>query len=171
MTERNDIWAANAIREVINETLARYDVPSDAYEADTTIDGDCVRLADRIINRASQPTSSEGDAVRRVRLSWNMCHDGVAEVSATDADGLVFPVLDVFRLPLIERGKMNKEEARAFQAFAAERICSAWNSDDTAADIAEGHKIGGDAGLTEWGRGHDAACDQIAYKIRRRFKF
>lgn len=113
--------------------------------------------------------------MRRVRLSWNMSEDGVAEVSATDAEGRVFPVLDVFRRPLIDRGKMSKHEARAFQVFAAERICAAWNVDHTAADIAEDHKIdpalGGDRGLTDWGRGHNAACDQIAHQIRRRFKF
>ena len=110
-----------------------------------------------------------------VRLSWNMSEDGVAEVSATDADGRMFPVLDVFRQPLSARGGMTKFEAAAFQTFAAERICSAWNSDEAAADIAEGHKIdpalGGDAGLTDWGQGHNAACDQIANEIRRRFKF
>lgn len=108
-------------------------------------------------------------------LSWNMSHDGVAEVSATDSEGRVFPVLDVFRQPLIARGGMSKDEAKAFQVFAAERICKAWNTDKTAADIAEGHKIdpalGGDAGLTDWGEGHNAACDQIAHEIRRRFKF
>jgi len=112
---------------------------------------------------------------RRVRLSWNMSQDGVAEVSATDSDGRMFPVLDVFRRPLIDRGNMTKEQARTFQTFAAERICAAWNSDEAAADIAESHKIdpalGGDAGLTDWGQGHNAACDQVAHEIRRRFKF
>ena len=113
--------------------------------------------------------------MRRVRLSWNMSEDGVAEVSATDAEGRMFPVLDVFRQPLVLRGHMTNAEAKAFQSFAAERICMAWNSDHTAADIAEGHKIdpdlGGSDGLTDWGRGHNAACDQIAHEIRRRFKF
>ena len=113
--------------------------------------------------------------MREVRLSWNMSEDGVAEVSATDSEGRMFPLLDVYRRPLIERGKMTKEEAHMFQAFAAERICSAWNSDEAAAQIAEDHKIdpalGGDAGLTDWGSGHNAACDQIAHEIRRRFKF
>lgn len=108
------------------------------------------------------------------RLSWNMSHDGVAEVSATDAEGRVFPVLDIFRQPLIARSGMCKDEAKAFQVFAAERICKAWNADEGAAEIAEGHKIdpalGGDAGLTDWGQGHNAACDQIAHEIRRRFK-
>lgn len=112
---------------------------------------------------------------KSVRLSWNMSEDGVAEVSATDKDGRMFALLDIFRRPLIEKGGMTKEGARAFQAFAAERICAAWNNDHTAAEIAEGHKIdpalGGDAGLTDWGRGHNAACDQIAHEIRRRFKF
>ena len=110
-----------------------------------------------------------------VRLSWNMSEDGVAEVSATDADGRMFPLLDVFRQPLIARGGMTRFEAAAFQTFAAERICNAWNSDQAASDIAEGHKIdpalGGADGLTDWGQGHNAACDQIAHEIRRRFKF
>lgn len=108
-------------------------------------------------------------------LSWNMSHDGVAEVSATDSEGRMFPILDIFCQPLIARGGMSKNEAKALQVFSAERICKAWNSDKTAAEIAEGHKIdpklGGDAGLTAWGNGHNAACDQIAYEIRRRFKF
>jgi len=113
--------------------------------------------------------------MRPVRLSWNMGADGVVEVSATDSDGRMFPLLDIYRRPLIERGQMTKEEARTFQAFSAERICSAWNSDEAAAQIAEDHKIdpalGGDAGLTDWGSGHNSACDQIAHEIRRRFKF
>ena len=113
--------------------------------------------------------------MRRVRLSWNMGEDGVAEVSATDADGRIFPLLDIYRRPLIERGQMTKSEAQAFQVFAAERLCAAWNSDESAAQIAENHKIdpalGGDSGLTDWGNGHNAACDQIANEIRRRFKF
>ena len=112
--------------------------------------------------------------MRRVRLSWNMSEDGVAEVSGTDAEGRMFPVLDVYRQPLVLRGHMTNAEARAFQVFAVERICNAWNSDEAAAEISEGHKIdpalGGDAGLTDWGQGHNAACDQIAHEIRRRFK-
>ena len=113
--------------------------------------------------------------MRRVHLSWNMSEDGVAEVSGTDAEGRMFPLLDVFRQPLVLRGHMTNSEAKAFQVFAAERVCAAWNSDEAAAEIAEGHKIdpalGGDGGLTDWGAGHNAACDQIANEIRRRFKF
>ena len=110
-----------------------------------------------------------------VKLSWNMSEDGVAEVWGTDADGRMFPLLDVFRQPLIARGGMTKFQAAAFQTFAAERICKAWNDGETAAEIAEGHKIdpalGGADGLTDWGQGHNTACDQIANEIRRRFKF
>lgn len=105
------------------------------------------------------------------RLSWNMADDGVVTICATDAEGRMFEVCDVWRRPAIERGGMNKEEARAFQVFAAERICGAWNRDEDAASIAEEHKIDPNLGLTDWGQGHNAACDQIAYEIRRRFKF
>ncbi len=109
------------------------------------------------------------------RLSWNMGDDGVATIYATDAAGRVFDLCDVWRKPAIDRGGMTNEDARAFQAMAAERICSAWNSDEDAATIAEEHRIdpalGGADGLTDWGLGHNAACDQIAHEIRRRFKF
>jgi hypothetical protein len=105
------------------------------------------------------------------RLSWNMDEDGVACVFATDDAGRMFPVLDVWRKPAIDRGGMTKEAARAFQVFAAERICAAWNRDEDAAKIAEQHKVGPALGLTDWGQGHNAACDQVAHEIRRRFKF
>ena len=65
--------------------------------------------------------------MRSVKLSWNMSEDGVAEVSATDADGRMFPVLDIYRQPLVLRAHMKREEARAFQIEAAERICAGWN--------------------------------------------
>ncbi len=109
------------------------------------------------------------------RLSWNMGEDGVATVYARTDDGKVFDLLDIFRRPMIERGGMAKEAARAFQVMAAERFCNAWNDDVTASQIAAEHKI--DPGLsetgvlTEWGQGHNAACEQIAYEIFRRFKF
>jgi len=109
--------------------------------------------------------------MRPVRLSWNMSEDGVVEVSATLEDGRMFPLLDVFRRPMIERGGMRKEEARAFQVFAAERICNSWNTDMSAAELAESHAVDPSLGLTEWGQGHNAACQQIAYVIRRRFEF
>lgn len=109
--------------------------------------------------------------MRSVRLSWVMSEDGVAEVYASDADKRTFPLLDIFRTPLISKGGMTRAEAKAFQAFAAERICAAWNTDMDAADVAEGHKIDPNLTLTEWGRGHNAACDQIANEIRRRFQF
>jgi len=108
------------------------------------------------------------------RLSWNMDEEGVACISATDETGRIFAVCDVWRNPAIERGGMTKEAARAFQIFAAERICAAWNRDEDGAAIAEKHKIDpnlGANGLTDWGRGHNPACDQIAHEIRRRFKF
>ena len=66
--------------------------------------------------------------MRKVKFSWNMSADGVVEVSATDSSGVMFPVLDLYRKPLIERGGMTKEEAKAFQVFSSERICNAWNS-------------------------------------------
>jgi hypothetical protein len=105
------------------------------------------------------------------RLSWNMDEQGVACISATDAEGRMFPVCDLWRKPAIDRGGMTKEGAQAFQVFAAERICAAWNRDEDAAKIAEGHIIDPALGLTEWGQGHNAACQQIAHEIRRRFKF
>jgi len=109
--------------------------------------------------------------MRKVKLSWNMSADGVVEVSATDSSGVMFPVLDLYRKPLIERGGMTKEEAKAFQVFSSERICNAWNSDMTAADLAESHTLDPNLDLTEWGQGHNAACEQIAHVIRRRFEF
>ena len=109
--------------------------------------------------------------MRRVTLSWHMEEDGVIAVSATDAEGRRFPVLDVFRRPLIERGEMEQGEAKAFQVFAAERICAAWNADHSAADIARNHKIDPNMDLSEWGQGHNAACDQIAFAIARRIDF
>ena len=108
------------------------------------------------------------------RLSWNMDEDGVACISATDESGRMFALCDLWRKPAIERGGMTKEAARAFQVFAAERICAAWNRDEDGAAIAEGHRIDpglGGNGLTDWGQGHNAACEQIAHEIRRRFKF
>ena len=106
------------------------------------------------------------------RLSWNMDEHGVACIWATDDTGRMFPLCDVWRKPAIERGGMTKEDARAFQAFAAERICAAWNRDEDGAAIAESHKIDPALGrLTDWGQGHNAACDQIAREIRSRFKF
>jgi len=109
------------------------------------------------------------------RLSWNMDEEGVVCISATDEAGRMFEVCDVWRKPAIERGGMTKEAARAFQVFAAERICAAWNRDEDGAAVAEKHKIGpnlaADGRLTDWGQGHNAACDQIAHEIRRRFKF
>lgn len=110
-----------------------------------------------------------------VRLSWNMGDDGVATIYATDPEDRVFDLCDVWRRPAVERGGMTADEAREFQVFAAERICSAWNSDMAAAQVAEEHKIdpklGKDGRLTDWGEGHNAACNQIANEIRRRFKF
>ena len=109
--------------------------------------------------------------MRKVKLSWNRDEDGVIAVYATDVELRTFPLLDIFCGPLVDLGKMRRAEAKAFQAFAAERICKAWNTDEEAATIAEGHKIDANLGLTEWGLGHNAACDQIAYSIRRRVKF
>lgn len=109
------------------------------------------------------------------RLSWNMDEDGVISVSATDDSGRMYALLDIFRRPMIERGAMTREEARSFQIFAAERICNAWNTDKSASQIAMDHKIDPDLdgaeGLTQWGEGHNAACEQIAYELFRRFKF
>jgi hypothetical protein len=109
--------------------------------------------------------------MRRVTLSWAKEGDGVIAVSATDADGNTFPVLDIFRQPLIDKGMMNRGEAQAFQAFAAERICNSWNADMSAADLAESHALEPGLGLSEWGQGHNAACQHLAYVIRRRFEF
>ena len=78
--------------------------------------------------------------MRPVRLSWNMSDDGVAEVWAADADGLVFPLLDIYRQPLVLRGHMKREEARELQIFVAEWICEAWNADKDA-EASENHKI------------------------------
>lgn len=111
--------------------------------------------------------------MRLPRLSWNMDEEGVVCVSATDETGRMFAICDVWRKPLIDRGGMTKEAARAFQVFAAERICAAWNKDEDGAAIAEAHKIDpalSANGLTDWGQGHNAACEQIAHEIRRRFK-
>lgn len=109
------------------------------------------------------------------RLSWNMADDGVVTIYATYSEDRVFDLCDVWRQPAIEKGFMDRNAAIAFQVFAAERICGAWNRDEDTAAIAEEHKIdpnlGGDLGLTDWGRGHNAACDQIANEIRLRFKF
>ena len=66
--------------------------------------------------------------MREVRLSWSMSEDGVVEVSATDAEGRMFPLLDVYRRPMIERGQMTIEEALNFQIAAAERLCNGWNA-------------------------------------------
>lgn len=60
MSKRPDIWAANAAREIINDTLSRYDIPSDAYESDTAIDGDCVRLADMLLAKIGRGDYLEG---------------------------------------------------------------------------------------------------------------
>lgn len=109
--------------------------------------------------------------MRLPRLSWNMDEDGVACISATDETGRMFAMCDVWRKPAIDRGEMTKEAARAFQVFAAERICAAWNKDEDGASIAEAHKIDPALGMTDWGQGHNAACEQIAHEIRRRFKF
>lgn len=49
--QRNDLWIANAIRDEINEILARYDVHSDVYDRDVRIDAACVMLADRVLSR------------------------------------------------------------------------------------------------------------------------
>lgn len=63
------------------------------------------------------------------RLSWNMADDGVVTIFATDAEGRLFDLCDVWRRPAIERGGMGKDAARDFQVAAAERICAAWNKD------------------------------------------
>lgn len=63
------------------------------------------------------------------RLSWNMAEDGVVTIFATDAEGRLFDLCDVWRRPAIERGGMGKDAARDFQVAAAERICAAWNKD------------------------------------------
>jgi hypothetical protein len=109
------------------------------------------------------------------RISWNMGEDGVATIYAHLENGTGFDLLDIYRRPLIELGGMTKETAQAFQAFAAERICAAWNNDKSASQIALDHKIdpalSATGTLTEWGQGHNAACDQIAHEIMRRFKF
>lgn len=109
--------------------------------------------------------------MNRPRLSWNMDEDGVISVTATDDSGRMYALLDIFRRPMIERGAMTKEEARSFQIFAAERICNAWNADKSASQIAMDHKIDPALELTPWGEGHNAACEQIAHEIFRRFKF
>jgi len=66
--------------------------------------------------------------MRPARLSWNMGADGVVEVSATDSEGRMFSLLDIYRRPLIERGGMEKTEARDFQITVAERLCNGWNA-------------------------------------------
>lgn len=113
--------------------------------------------------------------MNRPRLSWNIDEDGVISVYATDESGRVYALLDIFRRPMIEHGGMTKDAAKSFQVFAAERICNAWNNDKCASQIAMDHKIdpslGGINGLTEWGKGHNAACEQISHEIFRRFKF
>lgn len=112
--------------------------------------------------------------MNRPRLSWNMEEDGVIAILATDDAGRMFPLMDLFRQPMIARGGMSKDAARAFQIFAAERVCAAWNNDKAASQIAIDHKIDpglSDTGvLTDWGQGHNAACEQIAHEIFRRFK-
>jgi len=109
--------------------------------------------------------------MRNVRLSWRRDEDGVISVYATDSEKRTFPLLDIYCGPLVDLGKMRRQEASAFQAFAAERICNAWNTDMTAADLAQSHVVDPALGLTEWGQGHNAACEQIAHVIRRRFEF
>lgn len=108
------------------------------------------------------------------RLSWNMGEDGVITIYATYSQDRAFDLCDIWRKPAIEKGFMDRQAAIAFQVMAAERICAAWNQDEDAAMVAEDHKIdpnlGGLNGLTEWGKGHNAACDQIASEIRRRVK-
>jgi hypothetical protein len=37
------------MRDIVNEALARYDVPSDVYEQDVLIDAACVCAADKIV--------------------------------------------------------------------------------------------------------------------------
>ena len=103
-------------------------------------------------------------------LSWNMDEQGVACISATDADGRMFPLCDVWRNPSITLGGMGKDAARDFQILAAERICAAWNADKHASKIASDHAIDPGLGLSEWGKGHNAACEQIAAEIIRRWK-
>ncbi len=63
------------------------------------------------------------------RLSWNMGDDGVVTIYATDAEGRMFDLCDVWRKPAIDRGGMTKDAARDFQVGAAERICAMWNTD------------------------------------------
>lgn len=65
------------------------------------------------------------------RLSWNMADDGVIVICATDEQGRMFELCDIWLRPLIERGKMTKDAARDFQISAAERICAMWNKDAT----------------------------------------
>jgi hypothetical protein len=107
------------------------------------------------------------------RLSWNMDEDGVVTIYATYSEDRVFDLCDVWRQPAIEKGHMDRNAAIAFQVFAAERICAAWNSDKDAAEVSRSHIIQTEDGqpLTDWGQGHNAACEQIAHEIRRGFKF
>ena len=51
------------------------------------------------------------------RLSWNMDEDGVACVFATDDAGRMFPVLDVWRRPAIDRGGMTKRGGAGISGF------------------------------------------------------
>lgn len=100
-----------------------------------------------------------------------MGEDGVITIYARYDEFRAFDLCDVWRNPAIEKGFMDRQAAIAFQIEAAERICAAWNRDEDAAKIAEGHMIDPGLGLTDWGQGHNAACQQIAHEIRRRFKF
>ncbi len=61
------------------------------------------------------------------RLSWNMGDDGVVTIYATYSPDRVFDMCDVWRQPAIEKGRMDRQAAIAFQVDAAERICAAWN--------------------------------------------
>lgn len=51
--ERTDLHIANLMRDVVNEALSRYDVPSDVYEQDVLIDAACVVTADKIVGLAA----------------------------------------------------------------------------------------------------------------------
>lgn len=76
---------ANAIRGVVDEALARYDVPSDAYEQDILIDAACVRLADKLAAPPPEPDELERLRAENERLRAELADGSFYKESDIDA--------------------------------------------------------------------------------------
>lgn len=132
MSGRN-LWAANAIRDLVLETLGRYDV---VINEDTSLDGDCVRLADEILERAAAVTAQStrmnslrhrvarllyNDGAEIVRPEWEELPPDRKRPWLEDADRVIPTVIEACALVA---DQANPEKPTEY-LFPRERIGSA----------------------------------------------